>query len=1083
MPEELFPRLFVRWSGYLNGDQGYHIIYITHRDGIRVWINEILVFEKWICVEEDQKTRIPFAMPSSGYVRFQLEYFSHGGPFGIEVEFEYCESMNHGNMTVQHSSNKLSQNAITYSFVPSDALMYDIPQIRLYQNVPLSPKSPILFGPISPTSYTIFPSLPKGLEIGNGILFGTPTEYTLQREYTITANSVRNPVTTRLLLDVQIMSVPQSLWLENPCGNNVTRLTVRQYELIPTLSVHWIGRVSSFTIRPSLPKGLSFNQINLTIEGRPSIQIPPTEYEVTAFNDIGMTRCQLTLEVIGCEKGPLVYSWLAGGQGLAQVTENDTILYTGFVNSGMYEMVLCLSPSKYTFSFNCTQGSICDLALIREDGLRLLYGPYLYGHEQTTSLDLSIQSPPRILLNRTVFYTLPNCPIEIAFPIEGAFFPVEFSPLLPPSVQFDHERLQLRGRFPFQGTFVYSVKTHNPVGTCEVTIEVYVGKCPPESTMYLFKRQFSLKGEQIMILQDNQLLYSAVCRGGVFVDLFCLSAGQYTVRLLSVNDRGWVANSDLVIRDCSERYIASYSVPPTLKQVEYDLSLELELTEHSSLLFLVTTLIPPSSWTLPSFNDTDWKIGKRDSWGIIPAGIATVYFRRELPLRQCVSPHYIRIAALLKEGIIIYVDGTESFRVNMPEGPVYHSTLATAMYEKPQWVDELVPIHSSHPLIAVELHRVNVVESTTVVFDLEVLCVLSDEIFRSDSQVRGSNHTVIPQHDALAVVDGDGSSSWMDSLFPVWVEVSLPTEHVMNRVDLQIGEYWWWEVPQTIRVMGIRKDSSEVSLLTHSSTTIFEGPYARVSLSFSNSVPYPAYRLQVDSIIGGVSVQLAEVAFYREEPVYCESDDVWPQTPANQMALAVCVGKLIGGQKRLCRKVNGKAVWDSVDRSGCVSVTPAYGYVFIDMELHLTNCSLYLWNSQVQRVVMRTLEHECRIHEKIAVFFAAAANDALFGVKTYLRVNVENSERKRIWSCMNGLRTKLTETVYQHCPETFPEGIKISVDGEIILRENHLIAWIVASILCVLFFVVLCWRGFYYWWNHAHAVHLTKQGLLVLHVC
>ena len=335
----------------------------------------------------------------------------------------------------------------------------------------------------------------------------------------------------------------------------------------------------------------------------------------------------------------------------------------------------------------------------------------------------------------------------------------------------------------------------------------------------------------------------------------------------------------------------------------------------------------------------------------------------------------------------------------------------------------------------------------------------------------------------LAVVDGDGSSSWMDSLFPVWVEVSLPTEHVMNRVDLQIGEYWWWEVPQTIRVMGIRKDSSEVSLLTHSSTTIFEGPYARVSLSFSNSVPYPAYRLQVDSIIGGVSVQLAEVAFYREEPVYCESDDVWPQTPANQMALAVCVGKLIGGQKRLCRKVNGKAVWDSVDRSGCVSVTPAYGYVFIDMELHLTNCSLYLWNSQVQRVVMRTLEHECRIHEKIAVFFAAAANDALFGVKTYLRVNVENSERKRIWSCMNGLRTKLTETVYQHCPETFPEGIKISVDGEIILRENHLIAWIVASILCVLFFVVLCWRGFYYWWNHAHAVHLTKQGLLVLHVC
>ena len=46
---------------------------------------------------------------------------------------------------------------------------------------------------------------------------------------------------------------------------------------------------------------------------------------------------------------------------------------------------------------------------------------------------------------------------------------------------------------------------------------------------------------------------------------------------------------------------------------------------------------------------------------------------------------------------------------------------------------------------------------------------------------------------------------------------------------------------------------------------------------------------------------------------------------------------------------------------------------------------------------------------------------------------------------------------------------------DIVLRENHLVVWIVGGVFCVLFFVVLCWRGFYYWWNHAHAVHVTKR--------
>lgn len=1078
MPEELFPRLFVRWSGYIYADRGYHTAYLTYRDGVRLWINSELLLDKWMCVEQVQEIILKFYLSGNGYTPFRLEYFSHGGPFGIEFQLDTYDVLGRQikNGTRQNCNGTDLHNCGLFFHIPSDPISYDSPQIRFYKNVAITSRSPILFGPILPSCYKISPSLPQGLEIGNGILFGTPTKSVTQREYTVIATNEQYDITTRLLLDVGVMSAPKSLWLENPCGKNITRLTVRQYELIPVLTLHWVGRVSSFTIHPALPKGLTFNQVTLRIEGRPIVQIPPTDYEVSAINDAGMIRCPLVLEVIGCDVGPLVYSWLAGGQGTARVIANNTVLYTNDVDTGLYGMVLCLPSSEYLFTFNCTQGEICDLALIREDGLHLLYGSYVNGIQQTQKLNLLIESTPQILLNRTIFYSLPDYPIDISFTLEGAFFPIVFSPLLPSSIQFDQERLLMTGTFPSQGTFTYSVKATNPVGSCEMKIEVYIGECPQNNTLYIFKRHFSQKGEQVMLLNHNKLLYSMMCRGGTCMDLFCLPTGDYIVRLMALNDQGWVTNSDLVILDCSDRFIASYSVEPTLTHVDYPLSLKLELEEQSSLLFFVTILVPPSSWKLPVFNDSDWQIGQGIYWGKIPAGIATVYFRRGLPLSTCASTQYMRVSALVKEGMVMYVDGVERIRVNLPEGSIYHTTLASEVFEKAQWVEELIiPSLSLPPLIAIEVHRFNVVEAANVIFDLEVRCVLSDVICWPDYVVRGSNHTVIPQHDASAVVDGDGTSFWMDSSMPVWVELSSLSGYVINRVDLQVGDSWWWEVPYTVHVIGVKKDSSEVPLLSFSSKTLFEGPYARVSLPFVNSMPYPTYRLQIDSILGGSLVQLAEVGFYREQLVFCEADGVWARTRVNELAVASCVGKLVGGQKRFCRKVDGKGMWKSIDMSGCVGVTPIYGSSFIDMNLYLTNCSLHLWESRVQRDVTKTLERVCKIHEKVTVFFAAPANNKVFGVKAHLRLDVENDERTRVWSCVSDLRNKLTDTVYQYCPESFPEGITITVVDDIVLRENHLVVWIVGGVFCVLFFVVLCWRGFYYWWNHAHAVHVTKR--------
>ncbi len=134
------------------------------------------------------------------------------------------------------------------------------------------------------------------------------------------------------------------------------------------------------------------------------------------------------------------------------------------------------------------------------------------------------------------------------------------------------------------------------------------------------------------------------------------------------------------------------------------------------------TFYPGSGWYLPEFNDQSWPIGRaplgygnEEAVTIVrkdsdPKYITT-YFRQRFYVEE---PRRIRtlIGHLLRDdGAVVYVNGQEVFRNNLPETRILPTTLATQTVEgeeEKQWIAFVVDPQTLVPgwnVVAVEVHQ------------------------------------------------------------------------------------------------------------------------------------------------------------------------------------------------------------------------------------------------------------------------------------------------------------------------------------------------------------------------------------------
>jgi hypothetical protein len=146
-----------------------------------------------------------------------------------------------------------------------------------------------------------------------------------------------------------------------------------------------------------------------------------------------------------------------------------------------------------------------------------------------------------------------------------------------------------------------------------------------------------------------------------------------------------------------------------------------------------------TAWTAPTFDDTSWSSGTAelgygdgDEATVVSFGpdsnnkYVTTYFRKYFAVTNAAQWSNITLRVLRDDGAVVYLNGTEISRQNMPAGPITYQTLAASSVDSTSettFFQQTLPptlLVSGVNTIAVEVHQVNP-SSSDLSFNLELL--------------------------------------------------------------------------------------------------------------------------------------------------------------------------------------------------------------------------------------------------------------------------------------------------------------------------------------------------------------------------
>ncbi len=153
--------------------------------------------------------------------------------------------------------------------------------------------------------------------------------------------------------------------------------------------------------------------------------------------------------------------------------------------------------------------------------------------------------------------------------------------------------------------------------------------------------------------------------------------------------------------------------------------------------FLADGSNPGTAWRTLDFDDAAWArgpaelgYGEGDEATTVPSGtgsvshFVTTYFRTSFVVDN--SGRYSGLSGTLvyDDGAVVYLNGAEVFRINMPAGPVSFNTLAadSSEYEPAGFAVDAGHLRAGRNVIAVEIHQGDS-GSSDISFDLRLEAV------------------------------------------------------------------------------------------------------------------------------------------------------------------------------------------------------------------------------------------------------------------------------------------------------------------------------------------------------------------------
>ncbi|MBX7104885.1 MAG: metallophosphoesterase [Gemmataceae bacterium] len=153
-----------------------------------------------------------------------------------------------------------------------------------------------------------------------------------------------------------------------------------------------------------------------------------------------------------------------------------------------------------------------------------------------------------------------------------------------------------------------------------------------------------------------------------------------------------------------------------------------------------------TAWTTAGFSDATWKAGNAqlgygdgDEATVVSFGPSstnkyiTTYFRKSFAVADAAAVTALDLRLLRDDGAVVYINGVEAYRANMPAGTITATTLASAAVsgadESTFFSASLNPslLQTGTNVIAVEIHQA-AVDSSDISFDMDLKATVPQQL-------------------------------------------------------------------------------------------------------------------------------------------------------------------------------------------------------------------------------------------------------------------------------------------------------------------------------------------------------------------
>jgi len=236
--------------------------------------------------------------------------------------------------------------SITVNLAAPTGLSYGTTSCVYTKDAAIANNIPTVTGTVA--SWSVDPALPAGLALNTttGVISGTPTLEQPAQSYTITASNSGGSTTATISITVNLAAPTALSYGTTSCVYTKDAVIANN---IPTVT----GTVTSWSVDPALPSGLTLNTSTGVISGTPDTEQTVESYTITASNSGGSTTATIAIIVNLAAPAGLSYSAPAATYTKDEVIADNIPNVTGTVTAWSVDPGL---PSGLTL--NTTTGVI-----------------------------------------------------------------------------------------------------------------------------------------------------------------------------------------------------------------------------------------------------------------------------------------------------------------------------------------------------------------------------------------------------------------------------------------------------------------------------------------------------------------------------------------------------------------------------------------------------------------------------------------------------------------------------------------------------------------------------------------------------